>query len=78
MLAVNSRTCVVFFHLCTKAKIGDLLQESEDPKHMTSTSYTVWLRSWTKFSLQSRKMKHGSILDGGRSFELFQMTNKYC
>jgi len=77
MLTINSRTCVFVFHLCTKAKIYNLLQESEDPKHTTSTIHTGWLHTWTKFSLESKIMRYGNILDIGWSFEPFQMASKY-
>lgn len=37
--------------------------------------FTVWLRSWTKFSLEAKEMNYGSVLDIGWSFESFQMTS---
>lgn len=78
MLVINSRTCVFDFCLCAKTKINHLLPELEDAKHTTPTIYKVCLRTWTKFSFQSKKMKHGSVLARGWSFEPFQMTNDSC
>lgn len=78
MLVINSRTCAFDFCLCVKGKRNNLFPESENTKHTIPTIHTAGLRTWTKFSFQSKKTKHGSILARGWSFEPFQMTNESC
>lgn len=78
MLVINSKACVFDFCLCAKTKRNILLPKPEDAKHTTPTIYTVCLRTWAKFSFQSKQTKHGSILARGWSFEPFQKTNDSC